>query len=69
MKSAFPSLRCGAVDKLLLGMIGGVVGGSVCIKLYEEPADMEIFLCSIAGGAVGGLIFTGLLAWMKKIFK
>ncbi len=68
--SAFPNLGCGAHRNAIIGLVGGGTGGQILERLYAgsySATDMKIFLCSIAGGALGGSALMLLAGVIKGI--
>ncbi len=70
MCSACPNVRRGMLGNSVIGMIGGVIAAQALIHFIGGPqsaTDVQIFSCSIAGGAAGGFVLTGLVGLFKKI--
>ena len=72
MSSACPNVRRGMIVNSVIGMIGGVIAARALLYFCggaESATDIQIFSCSIAGGAAGGFVLTGLVGFIKGIFS
>jgi hypothetical protein len=71
--SAIPTCDLRAKRNSILGLIGGILGGEFLRHLfagdYSSATDMRIFLCSVAGGALGGSLLVIIVGFLKNIIK
>ncbi|HXT11299.1 MAG TPA: hypothetical protein VN873_07025 [Candidatus Angelobacter sp.] len=70
ISSAFPGLDLGLGGNSVFGIIGGILGGQALLYFCatdDTASDMQFFLCSVAGGAIGGFLLTVLAGFINKI--
>jgi uncharacterized membrane protein YeaQ/YmgE (transglycosylase-associated protein family) len=71
--AGFKNLGLGFIGSTLAGMIGGVLFGQLLQSLTgmsgdEGASDMQIFLTSLLGSAIGGAVLTAVVSWVKGMF-
>jgi uncharacterized membrane protein YeaQ/YmgE (transglycosylase-associated protein family) len=70
--SAFPNIHLGFAGNSVIGIVGGGIGGQILERLCTAgygATDTQIFLCSIAGGAVGGVLLTAIVALIRNLVR
>lgn len=72
--AGFKYLNLGYLGNSLTGVIGGVLFGQLLQSLTgtggtEGASDMQIFLISLAGGALGGALMTAIAGWLKGMLS
>ena len=72
--AGFKYLNLGFPGNSLAGLIGGVSFGQLLQSLTgtrgaEGASEMQIFLVSLAGGALGGALMTAIARWFKGMLS
>ncbi len=68
----FDNCKMGAVADSFAGVVGGFLGGQIFLQLFASDfsaSDIDFFLSSVGGGAVGGALLAGVVGSVRGALR